>query len=129
MIDATEMLFLVVQKDGKAFPLGELQDFLQCPPEHYPLLRLAVWNHISAPLCTQLDAWPLLSDSQQPCLSDVPAEVHRYLLQTISMSRHTLQATVSDADAVLQVEAAQLPAALQHGDHILVSDVSTARQR
>lgn len=112
----------------EVLPSGELQDFLQCPPEWHPLVRLAVWDHISAPICTQLNARPLHSNSLQPWLSDVPAKVHLHLLQTVSMSCHTLQAAVSDAYAVLQVEAAQLPAALQHGDHILVSDVSTARQ-
>lgn len=123
----TEMLFFVVQ-DVKVFPSGELQEFLQRPPERRPLLRLAVWDHVGAPLCTQPDARPLLSDGLQPRLSDVPAEVHLHLLQAVPVSRHALQAAVGDADAVLQAEAAQLPAALQHGDHILVGDVSAAGQ-
>lgn len=113
---------------GPALLSGELQDFLQSPPEWQPLLRLAVGDHISAPLCAQLDARPLLFDSLQPCLSDVPAEVHLYLHQTFSVCCHTLQAAVGDVDTVLQVKAAQFPAALQHRDHILVGDVSTARQ-
>lgn len=44
------------------------------------------------------------------------------------MDQHGFQAEVSDADAVLQVEATQLFAALKHGGHILVGDVSTSRQ-
>ncbi|TNN86890.1 hypothetical protein EYF80_002645 [Liparis tanakae] len=110
------------------FTSGEQQDFLQRPPQWDPLLRLAVWDHISAPLCAQLDARPHRSDRLQARLSDVPAEVHRDLLQTLSVSHRALQAAVGDADAVLQVEAAQLPAALQHGGHIPVRDVCTARQ-
>lgn len=42
------------------------------------------------------------------------------------MQRRSLQAGVGDAGAVFQVEAAQLPAALQHGDNVLVRDVSAA---
>lgn len=118
------MLILVVPSNR--FGLREQQDFLQRPPERHLLLRFAVWDHVSAPLCTQPYTWPLLSDSLQPCLSDIPAEVNLYLLQTRSMSRHSLQAGVGDADAVFQVEAAQLPAALQHRGQVLVSDVSTA---
>lgn len=123
------MLFPVVQvKACGALPSGEQQDFLQRPPERHHLLRLAVRNHISAPLCAQPDAGPLLPDSLQPRLSDVPAKVHPHLLQAIPVCHHAFQAAVGNADAVLQVEDAQLPATLQHRDHVLVSDVSTARQ-
>lgn len=115
-------------KDLEAFLSGELQDFLQSPPERHLLLRLAVGDHVRASLCTQLKARPLLSDGLQPCQGDVPAEVHLHHLQTDAMSHNSIQYAVSDTDAVLQVEAVQLPAALQHGDHILVSDVSAARQ-
>lgn len=86
---------------------GEQQDFLQCPPERHLLHRFAIRDHISAPLCTQLDFRPFLPDSLQARLSDVPAEVHLDLFQTIPMGHNTfLQAAVSDADTVLQVEAA-----------------------
>lgn len=112
----------------EALPSRELQNFLQRPPERHPLLRLAIRDHTSAPLCTQLDAWSLHPDNLQTCLSDVPAKVHFHLYQTVPMSHHAFQASISDADTVLQVEAAQLRTALQHGDHVLISDVSTARQ-
>lgn len=101
---------------------------MQGSSELQPLIRLAIWYHASTPLCTQQDGRPTLPDILQPCLGDVAAEVHPDLHQAVAMDHHSLQHTVSDPDTVLQAEEAQPPAAPQHSDHILVSDMSTARQ-
>lgn len=115
-------------KDLEAFLSGELQEFLQSALERHILLGPAVGDHACASLRTQPNARPLLSDSLQPRLGDVPAEVHPHFHQTDAMSHHSIKYAVSDADAVLQVEVVQPPAVLQHRDHILVSDVCAARQ-
>lgn len=112
-----------------SFLSGKMQEFLQWLPEGCFLLRFAVRNHISTPFCTQPDGRPHQLTALQPCLCDVPTEVHLHLLQAVAVCFHTLQAAVGDADAVLQVESAQSLAALQHRDHILVGDVRTAGQR
>lgn len=112
----------------EALLLGILQELLQRPPDWHPLLRLAVRDHISAPLCSQLEGWLHLLTVLQTCLCDIPTKVHLHLLQIASMSHDTLQAAVGNVDAVLKVQVAQFPAALQHRNHIVVSDVSTAGQ-
>lgn len=118
------------ERQRTASPSGEEQQLLERPAQRrLLLLGPAVRDHVRAPLGAQPDAGPPLSDAPQPILGYIPAEVHPHLLQVVSVGGHALQAAVRDAHAVLQVEAAQPPAAPQRRGHVLVCDVSTAGQR
>lgn len=119
---------LIKQERHVPLPSRNHEDFLQRTPEGRRDLGLPVRDHFHAHVCPQQDAGPPLPDGLQAFLADVPAEVHPHLLQAASVRRRAPQAAVRDANAVLQVEAPQLPAAAQNGDDVLVRDVAAPGQ-
>lgn len=119
---------LIKRERHVPLPSWNHEDFLQRTPEGRRDLGLPVWDHFHAHVCPQLDAGPPLPDGLQAFLADVPAEVHPHLLQAAPVRRRAPQAAVRDANAVLQVEAPQLPAAAQNGDDVLVRDVAAPGQ-